>query len=505
MDDAAASSIPSAVWSVPDLVSISSSSFIPSLRYEHRYEQDAVVTFTLNNADNSLQLACVTGELWNGRTIQLKIISILTATVSFALIALASLRQLVGRGASDSTPTPGPLTYTDLPGVELAAAPAPIPTQPVPTGGPPPSVMPSPQTSVYYPAGNSAAYGPYVPFPPADDPSQSRLVPIMEAAGIHSVHPVPSVGSDLSGFNSRRNYPQPTQQDTPYQSISQQPLAPPIPPAAPGFNATNSFYGSPAVNNMVQTAPYQPMQAGAAAVPPLVPSDNHLASFPNPHDRPGQSVGSQSPMINEVHTLPNNAGDRATPHTPDVFPVRADDLTNTYTHEAPAGRMDPIALFLHFQYISSSGLLSVRYPTLYRAFAANFAWANLLLPVGIFRVVVNKLRKCELVEDSRRTSTLDGGSIPIVFSQPSAGGYLGIPAYAHLINLGQQDLFPMAFMVFLCACAALLVLSLVPLALQIGVTASRQHNRQVWAARRDRWCGVTLSNTLRIVRYSSLP
>ena len=468
-------------------------------------KQDAVVTFTLNNADNSLQLACVTGELWNGRTIQLKIISILTATVSLALIALASLRQLLHRGTSDPTPTP--VTYTDLPGIELATAPVPTPTQPqpVPTAGPPQTVMPSPQSSVYYPAGASAAYGPYVPFPAADDPSQSRLIPIMEAAGIHSVHTMPSVSSDLSGFNSRHNYPQPIHQDTQYQSITQQPLAPHVPPAAPGYNATTSFYGSPAVNNMVQTTttPYQPMQAGAAVVPPLVPSDNHsapAAPLPNPHDRPGQSVGSLSPMVNEVHTLPNNVGDPATLHTNDVSPIFADDLTNTYAHEAPAGRMDPIALFLHFQYISSSGLLSVRYPTLYRAFTANFAWANLLLPVGIFRGVVNKLRKCELVEDSRRTSILDGFSIPIVFSQPSVGGYLGIPAYAHLIHLGQQDLFPMAFMVFLCACAALLVLSLVPLALHIAVVASRQHHRRVWAARRDRWCGVTLSNTVRIVR-----
>jgi hypothetical protein len=34
-------------------------------------------------------------------------------------------------------------------------------------------------------------------------------------------------------------------------------------------------------------------------------------------------------------------------------------------------RMDPIVLFLHFQSISSSGLLSLRYPTIYQAFTVG--------------------------------------------------------------------------------------------------------------------------------------
>ena len=38
---------------------------------------------------------------------------------------------------------------------------------------------------------------------------------------------------------------------------------------------------------------------------------------------------------------------------------------------SPFARMDPIVLFLHFQSISSSGLLSLRYPTIYQAFTVG--------------------------------------------------------------------------------------------------------------------------------------
>lgn len=41
------------------------------------------------------------------------------------------------------------------------------------------------------------------------------------------------------------------------------------------------------------------------------------------------------------------------------------------TAHSPFARMDPIALFLHFQSISSSGLLSLRYPPIYQAFTVR--------------------------------------------------------------------------------------------------------------------------------------
>jgi hypothetical protein len=179
--------------------------------------------------------------------------------------------------------------------------------------------------------------------------------------------------------------------------------------------------------------------------------------------------------------------------TPDNSAIGTKDSSDTYAYEAPAGRMDPIALFLHFQSISSMGLLSVRYPPIYLAFTANFAWANLLLPVGVFGIVVSKMRRCFLPEESSLTA--DG--IPPV----SDRGYLGIQAYAHLVHLQQQDLFPIMFMVFLIACAALLVLSIVPSVLHIISITGKRDRQHVWAARADRWWAITSSNVLRVVRH----
>jgi hypothetical protein len=47
------------------------------------------------------------------------------------------------------------------------------------------------------------------------------------------------------------------------------------------------------------------------------------------------------------------------------------ETTAPSTSHGPLARMDPIVLFLHFQSISSSGLLSLRYPTIYRSFTVG--------------------------------------------------------------------------------------------------------------------------------------
>ena len=47
--------------------------------------------------------------------------------------------------------------------------------------------------------------------------------------------------------------------------------------------------------------------------------------------------------------------------------------------------IDAVTLLLHFQSISTSGLLSISYPALYRFFSYNFAWANLIIASDSFK------------------------------------------------------------------------------------------------------------------------
>jgi len=64
-------------------------------------------------------------------------------------------------------------------------------------------------------------------------------------------------------------------------------------------------------------------------------------------------------------TAANNGGNNA-PQPHDHIETTAPSSTH-----GPFGRMDPIVLFLHFQSISSSGLLSLRYPPIYQAFTVG--------------------------------------------------------------------------------------------------------------------------------------
>jgi hypothetical protein len=167
-------------------------------------------------------------------------------------------------------------------------------------------------------------------------------------------------------------------------------------------------------------------------------------------------------------------------------------------HGPPAGRMDPIMLFLHFQSISSSGLLSLRYPPIYGAFTANFAWANFILPIHAFKIVVQKMQKC--VSDENPIT-----GVPPVSSGQSNKETTGIDAYAQRLGINPQDVFGIVYLVFLCSCAVLLGLFLlVGLVMQIGVfTSKTQDKRQVWLARQMKWKAMSSNNTLRIVRIDA--
>ena len=156
----------------------------------------------------------------------------------------------------------------------------------------------------------------------------------------------------------------------------------------------------------------------------------------------------------------------------------------------PAGRMDPTAVFLHFQFVSSTGLLSVDYPSLYRAFTINFAWANLIIPLHAFRNAAAKMRRCNV-----------SGSNSVIPPVGSGSGLGGIATYAAQQGIDAQDVFGVVYLVFLCACALLLVIYLVVAAvIQVAFLKSKDGARKdVWEARRDRWRHLFSNNGLRLV------
>jgi hypothetical protein len=150
------------------------------------------------------------------------------------------------------------------------------------------------------------------------------------------------------------------------------------------------------------------------------------------------------------------------------------------SHGPPISRMDPIMLFLQFQIISTTGLLSVNYPPLYRGFTANFAWANFILPISGFVKGATRANKCE--------ASVTGG----------------IALYATQLGIDPQDMFLVAWFMFLCLCAILVgPCILIHLFLHIKVVASgaaeASQDKEVWVNRRKKWGQMTSNNSLRLV------
>jgi len=188
------------------------------------------------------------------------------------------------------------------------------------------------------------------------------------------------------------------------------------------------------------------------------------------------------------------------PHAPTTTQAQAQGTSSS--HSPPGSRMDPITLFLHFQSISSSGLLSLRYPPIYQAFTTNFAWANFILPIHAFKIAAQKMRKCDLNEDPvGGNDTFSANAVPPVSSGVTIGDTTGIDAYALKIGISPQDIFGIAYLVFLSACAVLLGLFvLIGLVMQICVsTAKTPDKKQVWLARREKWIATSSNNSLRIM------
>jgi len=165
----------------------------------------------------------------------------------------------------------------------------------------------------------------------------------------------------------------------------------------------------------------------------------------------------------------------------------------------PAGHMDPITLFLHFQSVSFTGLLSLNYPSVYHAFTTNFAWANFIIPLKAFRKAAAHLRKCNIDEGNTDTSF----GVTTVNSGPVSSG---IANYSGRLGVNEQDVFVIIYLVFLCACGLLLVITvLVGTIMHIASLVSKDEDRkEVWNTRRHRWGHMSSNNTLRLVRGLSI-
>jgi hypothetical protein len=159
-------------------------------------------------------------------------------------------------------------------------------------------------------------------------------------------------------------------------------------------------------------------------------------------------------------------------------------------HSSPlAGHIDPIMLFLHFQFISSSGLLSISYPMVYHSFTTNFAQANFILPIGAFCKAVAHLRKC--------TISNSNASIPVVSTHMS----LGISTYSSKLGIDAQDLFGIMYPVFLSVCAVLLCLYLVAVAVtHIAILhALNEETKTVWEGWKNQFAHVFSNNSFQLV------
>jgi len=170
----------------------------------------------------------------------------------------------------------------------------------------------------------------------------------------------------------------------------------------------------------------------------------------------------------------------------------------------PAPRMESITLFLHFQSVSTSGLLSLDYPPLYRAFTLNFAWANFLLPIKAFRRRAQRMRLCDLPTPASRAPP---SGIPAVEkTSPPADFSYGIPAYAAKLNISQQDVFTVAFFLYLCLAGLLLLVYLAAgVTIQIARRqATTEERQQLWSDRAVRLQQSISNNTLRLASTATI-
>jgi hypothetical protein len=87
-------------------------------------------------------------------------------------------------------------------------------------------------------------------------------------------------------------------------------------------------------------------------------------------------------------------------------------------------------------------------------FQVNFAWANFILPIGVFKRAASHLTKCTPPNNSG--NGLASLTVPDVSYGPPLSNQTGISAYAMRLGIPSQDIFGIIYLEFLSACGALL-------------------------------------------------
>ena len=148
--------------------------------------------------------------------------------------------------------------------------------------------------------------------------------------------------------------------------------------------------------------------------------------------------------------------------------------------------ISPFTLLLHFQSISTSGFLSISYAPIYQYFTFNFSWANLIIPLDLFKSAARKL-------DSAKPQCVRGVQSNLTFDQETMG--LGFVAQHYIGNRG--SIGTLAFLSAIAVVVIVLLLSvLVALVLHILSKLTKSSRIQAVA---QAWPSTTSKFILRLV------
>jgi hypothetical protein len=122
------------------------------------------------------------------------------------------------------------------------------------------------------------------------------------------------------------------------------------------------------------------------------------------------------------------------------------------------------------------------------------------LPIGVLKRAASHFRNCTLPDSQSNPSGSGVSSLAVPPVSYGPVNQMGINAYATWLGIPSQDIFGLIYLVYLCACGALLVIFLVfGLILQVVVWVSSQERKDIWRARRFRWAEMASNNSLRIM------
>ena len=150
-----------------------------------------------------------------------------------------------------------------------------------------------------------------------------------------------------------------------------------------------------------------------------------------------------------------------------------------------ATAVDPVSLLLHFQFLSQSGFLSLAYPANYLGFTFNFAWANFVIPMSVFKKAAVRMA------DLARCWSVGSGT---------AGGFDGV---ADRYGVPRESLGGIVYLSVISgmaiALAFVVLVAVILFVLESMTKGSRSH--ETIARLRHRWPSIASNLVLRLVSH----